>query len=74
MEKETKQERFLRLAEIRINNALNEIRKIGNLSNTSLYEYTDNDISEIFKELNRTLAESKSKFNNRSSSNFTLRK
>ena len=49
----TKRDNFVRLAEARVNRALREIRLIGNLSNRSAYSYTDADIREIFKALQK---------------------
>ena len=38
-----KRDRFLRLADKRVNAALNKIRLVGNLSDTRNYEYTDEE-------------------------------
>ncbi len=54
---ETKREKFTRLAESRMNNALKQISLIGNLSNTSAYEYTVNDIDKILKTLRSAVNE-----------------
>jgi hypothetical protein len=43
---ETKRERFLRIAEPRMNRALNSIRLLGNLA-TANYEWTGDDIAKI---------------------------
>lgn len=58
-----KRERFVRLAEGRVNRALNDIRLIGNLSNRSAYSYTDEDIKKIFRALQRELESARSRFN-----------
>jgi hypothetical protein len=44
---ETPRERFVRLAELRVSNSLDAIRKLGLLGNKSQYEYTDEDIAKI---------------------------
>jgi ACT domain-containing protein len=43
---ESKRDRFLRIAEPRMNRALNSIRLLGNLA-TGNYEWTEDDISRI---------------------------
>ena len=54
---ETKREKFVRLAEKRTENILNNIRLLGNLANTSNYEYTDEDVSKIIKALKTALSD-----------------
>lgn len=49
--KNEKYDNFARLADNRVNNALNEIRKIGNLANASTYDYKKEDVDEIFESL-----------------------
>jgi hypothetical protein len=53
---------FIRLGTKRVNNALRYIRLIGNLSNTSNYCYTDEDIAKIFKALENALEECRQRF------------
>ncbi len=48
---ESKRDKFIRLAEARTNKALEMIRLIGNLSNKTVYDYTDKDVDKIFKAL-----------------------
>lgn len=43
-----KQENFKRLAESRTNKVIDMLQLIGNLSNTSNYEYTSEDVIKIF--------------------------
>ena len=63
MEKtETKEEKFKRLAELRVNAALDKIRLLGQLSNKGNYDYTDEQAEAIFKALHKALVETKSKF------------
>lgn len=51
MDNETKKQKFVRLAEARTQSAINEIRKIGNLSNRGAYEYSEDDVRKIVKAL-----------------------
>lgn len=54
---ETKREKFTRLAEARTNNALKQISLIGNLANTSNYEYDTHDVDKILKTLRSAVNE-----------------
>lgn len=54
---ETKKEKFTRLAEARTNNALKQISLIGNLANTSNYEYDVCDVDKILKTLRSAINE-----------------
>ena len=55
-------QKFVRLAEGRVQGALNSIRKIGNLSNRRSYEYSDADVRKIMKVLRDAIAEIERKF------------
>ena len=57
-----KREKFVRLAEGRTQLALDAIRKIGNLSNSRAYEYSDGDVKAIVKALREATAEIERKF------------
>tara|TARA_B100001564_G_C20209066_1_gene476401 strand:- start:121 stop:354 length:234 start_codon:yes stop_codon:yes gene_type:complete len=60
-----KKERFQRLVERRMTNVLTQLRLIGNLSNRSVYEYTESEKQQVFQALDRELRDLKSKFNSR---------
>lgn len=62
MPKETKRERFVRIAEARTNRIIDNMRLLGNCSNKQNYEYTDEDIKKIFGTLEKELRQTKSKF------------
>lgn len=62
-DKETKRDKFVRLAEARTQKAIDMIRKIGNLGNTNFYEYSKEDVEYIFGTLEKELKNSRSKFN-----------
>ena len=75
-EKETKRDRFVRLAENRTNKIIDLIKLLGNCSNTSAYEYTQQDVDKIFSAIDAELKEAKKKFAKselRQSSKFTLK-
>lgn len=62
MEQESRHERFKRLASKRTNEILEKIRILGNCSNKSSYEYTEDDINKIFSEIEKYLKLTKAKF------------
>jgi len=62
MEKETRHERFARLAEKRTNNIIKNIRILGNCSNRSSYEYTKEEVDKIFNAITSEIREEKAKF------------
>ncbi len=59
---ESKRERFVRLAEARTNKIIDMLQLLGNCSNTSVYEYTQKDIDQIFGAIELELREAKKKF------------
>jgi len=60
--KDPKRERFERLAVHRTNEVLKRLSVLGNCSNRSAYEYTEEDISKIFAEIERHVKEVRAKF------------
>ena len=62
MEQETRNERFKRVASKRTNEILEKIRIIGNCSNKSSYEYTEEEVNKIFSEIDKQLKLTKAKF------------
>jgi len=59
---ETRHERFKRIAAKRTNEILEKIRILGNCSNKSSYEYTEEEVSKIFSEIEKQLKLTKAKF------------
>ena len=68
-ENETKREKFVRLAESRVDNALRNINLIGNLSNKSNYEYTQADVDKILKALKNAISSLEKSFSTSKSAN-----
>jgi hypothetical protein len=62
MAREKDRQKFVELAEKRVNRALKDIKLIGNLSNRSNYTYTNEDAKKIFKALQNALTELKARF------------
>ena len=63
MDTKQKRENFVRLAEARTNKALALIDLIGNLSNSSSYEYTEDEVNRIFTSLSEAIKDNRAKFN-----------
>lgn len=59
---ETDREKFVRLANKRVNTAIKAIDLIGNLSNRSNYDYTQEDAEKIFLALNKELKACRERF------------
>ncbi len=73
--KESRREKFVRIAEARTNKIINMIQLLGNCSNLSQYEYTQKDVDKIFKAIQVELDESKKRFSRQDSqkgTKFTL--
>ena len=60
--KETKNERFKRLAEKRVNTLLDQLRLLGNLSNKNNYAYTAEEVDAICESLRAELLTTKKRF------------
>lgn len=59
MAKETKEEKFKRLAEARVDKTLKMMRLVGNLSNPNFYESEPEDWESIIKALEKGVEEIK---------------
>jgi len=59
---ESRRSRFRRLATKRVNNLLNQIRILGNLSNKSSYDYNEEEVGRMFRALEEQLKIAKAKF------------
>ena len=73
--KETKREKFVRLAENRTNKILSTLVLLGNCSNTGVYEYTQKDVEKIFNAIQTRLNDTKRRFTQKGAGNnerFTL--
>lgn len=60
-----KKEKFKQLAERRVNKAISMLRLISNLSNRSLYEFSDGDVKKVLEALNNEISNIKIKFNSK---------
>ena len=57
-----KRDKFVKLAEQRVNRDLREIRLIGNLSNRSAYSSTEEDVKKIFRVLQKEMDAARARF------------
>ena len=64
---EYKKERFMRIAENRTNTIINTLRLLGNCSNRNNYEYTEEQIKQIFNAIDSELRATKMKFDKKES-------
>ena len=62
MAKESKSDRFVRLAEARVNKLIKMIRLLGNCSMKCNYEFTENQVSQIFSTLYDELYKARAKY------------
>ena len=60
--KESKREKFVRIAEARTNKILNMVALLGNCSNPSIYEYSQSDVNQIFSAIENAIKDAKKKF------------
>ncbi len=74
-DKETKRERFIRIAEARTNKIIDMLQLLGNCSNQGAYEYTKEDVDKIFSAIEAELRDAKKRFQHsevNKGSRFTL--
>ena len=62
MVRQSDRQKFVHLAEARVNKTLKDIQLIGNLSNRSNYDYTDEDVEKIFRALSQEIAACRKRF------------
>ena len=63
---ESKREKFVRLAEKRMDAILKGIELMGNLANTNNYEYSTEDLSKIIRALKDSVSDLERKYINAS--------
>lgn len=69
---ESKEDRFIRIAEARTQRILNDLRLLGNCSNKSVYSYNDSQIFKIFNSIEKELRVVKDNFIKHKSRKFKL--
>ena len=68
---ESPRQKFVRLANARVNKAIKQIDLIGNLSNRSNYEYNDKDVEQIFDAIKSALKDAQTRFDSEKKGNRT---
>ena len=63
--KPDRRNKFVDLAEKRVNKAIAQIKLVGNLSNRTNYSYTEEDVRKIHKALKKALDEMKARFDSK---------
>jgi hypothetical protein len=63
-----RRDKFIELAQARVNKTLKDLQLIGNLSNKAAYEFSDGDVRKIFSALQKGLDTAKSRFTRESES------
>jgi len=71
-EKETKEERFKRIAEKRVQNIIHAIRNLSGLSNKKVYEWETEQLEKIWKAIDKEVENCKDSFKNPDSKIFKL--
>ena len=61
---DVKRKRFIKIAESRVNRILTNLDSLGKCSNRRNYEYSENDVQKIFREIERKIKETKFLFGN----------
>lgn len=69
---ESRSDRFKRLATQRTNAVLDKLRLLGNLSNKSNYEYTEEDLRRVFSAIETQIRMVKARFSGAKKSDFKL--
>lgn len=69
---ESKHDRFRRLATQRTNSVLHRLKILEHCANPQLYEYSNQDVSKVFRAIESELRRVKTKFTNSSKSEFSL--
>ena len=67
-----RRDRFKRLAAQRTNIILKRLKVLGNCANRSAYEYSEEEVSRIFSEIEKRLREIKGKFHFTKNKEFKL--
>lgn len=72
MKQESKEERFKRVAEKRVQNVIKSIRSLSQLANSNVYKWNDQQLQKIWKALDKELEDCKKSFNEPNADLFRL--
>ncbi|MBT4092152.1 MAG: hypothetical protein HOE30_26995 [Deltaproteobacteria bacterium] len=73
MKKESKEERFIRVAEKRVQNVLNSIRSFSQLANKKVYQWDDSQLKSVFKAIEKEMDHCKMNFEDPDSKIFKFK-
>jgi hypothetical protein len=73
MKKENKEERFIRVAEKRVQNVLNSIRSFSQLANKKVYQWDDSQLKAVFKAIEKEMDHCKMNFEDPDSKIFKFK-
>lgn len=62
MVRESDRQKFVQLAQARVNRTLKDIQLIGNLANRSNYDYREEDVEKIFRALSQEITACRKRF------------
>jgi len=69
---ETKEERFKRVAEKRVNRIIDNIRLLSNCSNKRMYSWTDEQLRKIWSTIDKELKDCRNRFETKKEKPFRL--
>ena len=72
MKGETKKQRFIRVAEKRVQNVLDSIRRLSQCSNRRMYEWEDEQLKKIWDAIGTEIENCKEKYKTYRDEKFTL--
>ena len=72
MKEDERRERFKRLATQRTNAVIQKVKVLSNCANRSAYEYSEEEVSKIFSEIEKRLKEARGKFHYSKPTQFKL--
>ena len=68
-----RRDRFVKIAERRVNKILENFNNLGKCSNKRNYDYSEADIRKIFREIERKVKETKLLFQGKSNNQLTFK-
>ena len=72
MKKETKEQRFKRVAERRVQNVINSLRSLSQLANNKVYKWNSDQLEKIWKAIEKEIDNCKKSFKDPDSILFRL--
>lgn len=70
--RESRADRFCRVAEARVNKIIKMVRLLGNCANTSVYAFTEDQVTQIFSTLQKELDHAQKRYTQHQKKKFSL--